>query len=88
MLHSSSEERSDIEHHFERGFRYGTIVKFLEKYYEICRNLRTLKRRLREYGLRRRNEVHSEYEVREVIKREIGGPSSLPGYRFKRLRVV
>ena len=44
-------------------------------------NSRTLKRGLRECGLRRRNEVHSEHEVREMIKREIEGPSSLFGYR-------
>ena len=44
-------------------------------------NSRTLKRGLREYGLRRRNEVHSVQEVREMSKREIEGPSSLFGYR-------
>ena len=44
-------------------------------------NSRTLKRGLRECGLRRRIEVHSEYKVREMIKREIEGPSSLFGYR-------
>ena len=44
------------------------IVQFLEKYYGISMNLRTLKRRLCEFGLRlRRNEVHSEHEVREII---------------------
>ena len=36
-------------------------------------NSRTLKRGLRESGLRRRNEVHPEHEVREMIKREIEG---------------
>ena len=30
-----------------------------------------------ECGLRRRNEVHLEHEVREIIKREIKVPSSL-----------
>ena len=44
------------------------IVQFLEKYHGISMNLRTLKRRLCEFGLRlRRNEVHSEHEVREII---------------------
>ena len=37
-------------------------------------------RRSLEYGLRRRNEVHSEHEVREIIKRENEGPSSPLGY--------
>ena len=42
-----------------------------------CLVLRTRreKRRLREFGLRRRNEVLSKREVREIIKREIEGPS-------------
>ena len=40
-------------------------------------NLRNLKRRLREDRLKRRNEVHLEPEVREIIKREIEGPLSL-----------
>ena len=35
------------------------------------------KMKLREYGLRRRNEVHSENEVPELFKRKIEGPSSL-----------
>ena len=51
-------------------------------------NSRTLKRGLHGYGLRRRNEVYSEHEVRELIKREIEGPSSLLGYRamWRKLR--
>ena len=53
------------------------IVQFSEKYHGISMTLRTLKRRLREGGLRRRNEVHLEHEVREIIKREIKVPSSL-----------
>ena len=51
-------------------------------------NSRTLKRRLREYELRKRNEVHSELEVREIIKREIESSSLLLGYRFNKLQVV
>ena len=38
--------------------------------------LRTLKRRLRDFGLRKRNEVYLEHEVWEIIEREIEGPSS------------
>ena len=38
LLHSSSDERSAIEHYFERGFRYDTIVQFLEK--EVMKGLR------------------------------------------------
>ena len=49
---------------------------------------RTPKRRLREYGLRERNEAHSELEVREIIKRKIESSSLLLGYRFNKLQVV
>ena len=38
VLHSSSDERSAIEQYFERGFRYDTIVQFLEK--EVIKGLR------------------------------------------------
>ena len=53
------------------------IVQFSEKYHSISMNLRKLKRRLREDRLKRRNEVHLEPEVWEIIKREIEGPLSL-----------
>lgn len=81
VLCSSADERLAIEHYFERGFRYETIVHFLAEYHGISINVRTLKRRLSQYGLRRRNQVHSEHTVREIMKREIEGPSSLLGYR-------
>ena len=81
-MSSSGDERLAIEHYFKRGFRYETIVHFLAEYHGISVNVRTLKRlRLRQYGLRRRNHVHSEHTVREINKREIEGPSSLLGYR-------
>ena len=71
-----------IEHYFKRGFCYETIVHFLAEYHGISMNVRTLKRRLRHYGLRRRNHLHSEHTVREIIKREIEGLLSLlVGYR-------
>ena len=82
VLSSSGDERLAIEHYFKRGFRYETIVHFLAEYHGILMNVRTLKRRLRQYGLRRRNHVHSEHTVWEIIKREIEGPSSLLGYRW------
>ena len=44
-------------------------------------NFRTLKRRLSEYRLQTRKQVHSEHAVWEIIKHEIEGPSSLLGYR-------
>ena len=66
-LCSSADERLVIEHYFERGFRYDTIVHFLGEYHEIYMNLRILKRKLHQYGLRRRNQGHSEHTVREIV---------------------
>ena len=47
---SSADERLVIGHYFETGLRYDTIVHFLCEYQEICMNVRTLKRKLRQYG--------------------------------------
>ena len=49
-------ERELIEHYFHKGFRYKEIVLLLEKYHNISMNVRTLKRRLSAYDLKRRNE--------------------------------
>ena len=81
MCCPARETRFAIEHYFKGGFCYETIVHFLAEYHGISMNVRTLKRRLRHYGIRRRNHLHSEHTVREIIKREIEGPSSLLGYR-------
>ena len=81
VLYSTEGERLAMEHYFKKGFCYETIVHFLAEYHGISMNVRTLKRRLRHYGLRRRNHLHWERTVREVIKREIESPLSLLGYR-------
>ena len=47
---SSADERLVIEHYFETGLRYDTIVHFLCEYQEIYMNVRTLKRKLPQYG--------------------------------------
>ena len=66
-LCSSPDERLVIEHYFERGVRCDTIVHFLGEYHEIYMNVRILKRKLHQYGLRRRNQGHSERTVREIV---------------------
>lgn len=71
VLSSSGDERLAIEHYFNKGFRYETNVHFLAEYHGISMNVRTLKRRLRHYGLQRRNHFHSEHTVREIVRREI-----------------
>lgn len=56
----------------------------LEKQHNITMNQRTLKRRLKDYGLKRREKVDEELKerVRDLILQEIcTGPDSLNGYR-------
>ena len=71
-----------IETYFLAGFEYDTIVSFLEKFHGIHISLSTLKRRLRDCGLKRRNSTDlNQNEVRKIIREELDGPSCMSGYR-------
>ena len=77
-------ERDVIEYYFYRGLTYRHITLMLEKQHNIIMNQRTLKRRLKDYGLKRRETVDEELKerVRDLIVQEIcTGPDSLSGYR-------
>ncbi len=77
-------EKDLIVYYFNRGFTYKHIALMLEKHHNIVINQRTLKRRLKDYGLSRRHEVDDELRrwVRDIILLEIkNGPDSLNGYR-------
>lgn len=74
-------EREAVTHYFRRGFRYDTVISFLHEYHGISMSVRTLKRRLREYGLAKSDDSISEETVRQIIEKEIKGPSSMLGYR-------
>jgi len=66
----------------QRSYRHITLM--LEKQHNIIMNQRTLKRRLKDYGLKRRETVDEELKerVRDLIVQEIcTGPDSLSGYR-------
>lgn len=59
-----------------------TIVSFLERFHGIHISLSTLKRRLRDYELKRRNSaVLNQNAVRKIIREELDGPSCMSGYR-------
>lgn len=77
-------EREVIEYYFYRGFEYKNIVQFLEKYHNIRLSERTLKRKLKDFGLKRRELVDEDVErrARDVIMEELSaGPDRLNGYR-------
>ena len=80
------EEEDDIEeilikYYFYRGYQYQDILDFLATYHNIEISERTLHRRLRMYGLSRRN---SEYDINAIIEEVRGmldGPDCISGYR-------
>ena len=73
-------QKDAIGHYFNGGFKYQTVINFLKQHHDINISLRTLKRRLVEYGLTKKGNV-SVQRVRSVIEHEIKGPSALLGYR-------
>jgi hypothetical protein len=66
-------ERDIIQHYFYEGLPYRQIILMLEKHHNICMSERTLKRRLKDYGLIRRKELDNEYldHVKYIISLEI-----------------
>ena len=83
-LPNSGSEREIIEYYFHKGFEYKNIVLFLQRYHGIRLSERTLKWRLTDFGLKRRQLVDENVEgrARDIIKEELSaGPDRLNGYR-------
>ena len=89
-LQTCDDKKEIITFYFKRGYEYQTICMFLEKYHQTTISLRTLKRRLAEYGLKKNPDSISDDCLRTIIEREIEGPTSLKGYRniWNKLRVT
>ena len=67
-----------IEYYFHCGYENKIILEFLAIHHGINISLSTLiKRRLREYGLRRRNLELDEQMIRNLIEIETNGPGEL-----------
>ena len=77
----SRELRLLIERYFHLGFENQVILDFLKNRHGITISLSTLKRRLRDYGLKRRGMQIEDQELRKILLREISGPGQLQGYR-------
>ncbi|XP_028416576.1 uncharacterized protein LOC114540653 [Dendronephthya gigantea] len=75
------DERAVITAYFTKGHEYSRIVEMLEKEHNVTMSIRTLKNRLNEYGLKRRNTVYDEQLVRQRIEEELNGPGCMGGYR-------
>ena len=64
-----------------RGFEYKEIILLLLKNHGIEMSLRTLKRRIKSYGLRRQQLEYNIDQVRASVPTTIDGHGSLQGYR-------
>ena len=71
-----------LEEYFHRGYPYQVIVDLLEKLHGVQMHVRTLKRRLKALGLRRKETDYDEDLLRDLIKQEMQGAGSLAGYRY------
>ena len=78
---SEDDEESLIEYHFTRGFQYDAIVDFLSKWHGVHMSERTLRSRLRSYGLKRKQPDYNIDEIRELIQEKLRGPACMGGYR-------
>ena len=78
--------RNDIDDiitdYFYRGYQYGPIVGLLKKHHGVQMSVRTLKRKLREFGLKRKGANYDEETVRQCIEREMQEAGTLAGYRY------
>lgn len=77
----ADEEKRQIEHYFFRGYSYRSIVALLSKQHGIEMSERTLKSRLRDYGLRRILPVYDLEKVKQRVAEELDGPGCMGGYR-------
>ena len=76
-----ADERLLIQNYFHLGYENEVILQFLVDYHGIKMSVSTLKRRLRDYGLKRReNEVDVD-QVRDIIRSEISGSGQALGCR-------
>ena len=70
-----------IEYLFYKGYTYEEIVGLLSVDYGIQLSLSTLKRKLKDMNLSRKNVNFDDNLVRQAIEELIDGPNSCVGYR-------
>ena len=81
LFKSSDSEEDLIGKYFKYGYNYQTICLFLEKFHGTETSLRTLKRRLVQYVLKKASTDISDETLCSIIEREVKGPSSLKSYQ-------
>ncbi len=65
---------------FDRGYPYDAIIGLLAGK-GVLMSLRTIKRRLKDWGLKRKDNQFGDDYLRHVIQGEMQGAGSLSGYR-------
>ena len=75
------DEREVIIGYFRKGHEYSRIVELLEREHNVSMSIRTLKNRLNEYNMKRRNVNYDEQFVREHMEEILNGPGCMGGYR-------
>jgi len=71
---SCSYLRDVIFEHFWMGYKYSTIIRFLDKLHGITLSCRTLKRWVSDYELYRRDQQSPLLAVLNAIETELQGP--------------
>jgi len=72
-----SDEQDVIVSYYWEGFKYASIVRFLSQYHNIEMSVRTLHRRLADYGLSRCKQPAPFTAVWNAIREELRGPGKL-----------
>ena len=67
---------------FWQGFRYKSILLFIKKYLDVSMSMRTLKTRLKSFGLKRKNLNVNEDALDRIVSQKIGSSQCLLGYRM------
>ena len=82
LVQTSMDENCLIESYFWDGFKYHAILRFLNEYHGINMSYSTLRRRLRDLGLARRQQSPPLLQVWRVIHQELQGPGECD-YQYK-----
>lgn len=75
------DEQEIIHNYFNLGYENEGILQFLADYHGIRMSLSTLKRRLRDYGLKRRGNDVNVDQLRDIVRNKILGSGESQGYR-------
>ncbi|CAB3979164.1 Hypothetical predicted protein [Paramuricea clavata] len=75
------DEEDIVRYYFFKGFTYEEIRMFLQRNHGLEISITTLKRRIKAYGLRRREPDYDVNEIRAAIEDIVDGYGSTQGYR-------